>query len=270
MDNLSDRTTCALILVVSLLFVLSLIGADVQAGRVESRIKALLPDNSMLRDFEPIPSTEKLLVIYIVDPEVAKQDPDRTYSTCPPLVNGQPIRGEYHLALYEGGNFVNEATIPRYSSRRLRIIYRQTVSNIESRGFTAMNPVQEEGSFEMKRVQLLTLSDLTGDGLAHQFQIEVFGGACGHALVLTAGYSQKRNEAVVYPIRGENPFRPYYWHDNFYPNDEGIVEWEFQCADHGNDVYHHQRFVFDKDLEAYVLTESEKVKCEEKHDWWSD
>jgi len=252
-----------------LIFTFSSFTTDIENHRVKRRIKALLPDNSMLRDCEHLPSTGKFLVIYIVEPKIEKYEPNRSYSTCPPLVHGQPIRGEYHLALYEEGYFVNDTAIPRVSSRELKLVYRQTVSNIESRGFTAMNPIQDEGdSFEMKRVKLLTLSDLTGDGLAHQFQVKMFGGACGHALVLTAGYSKKENRAVVYPIRGENPFRPYYWYDNFYPNREGVVEWEFQCADHGNDVYEHKRFVFNEELEAYVLTVNEQVKCEEKHDWW--
>ncbi|MEF8799139.1 MAG: hypothetical protein V5A79_06970, partial [Candidatus Bipolaricaulota bacterium] len=109
-----------------LVFTFSSFTADIETRGVKRRIKALLPDNSMLRDCEHLPSTEKFLVIYIVDPKIEKYEPNRSYSTCPPLVHGQPIRGEYHLALYEEGYFVNDTTIPRVSSRKLKLVYRQT------------------------------------------------------------------------------------------------------------------------------------------------
>ncbi|MBS3788314.1 hypothetical protein KGY79_09000 [Candidatus Bipolaricaulota bacterium] len=234
---------------------------------VKNRIKALLPKNSMLRDYEQIPNMDKYLVIYITDPEIEEHEPDTDYSTCPPLVHGQPIYGEYHLALYDDGYFINDVTIPWNSSWEMKIVYRQPEGNVRRRSFEEMYPDKDE-PFRMKRVKLLTFSDLTGDGLPHQFQIEVFGGSCGHASVLTAGYSKKEDKAVIYPIKGRNPFRPYYWHDNFYPNENGEFTWELRCGDHGNGTYKREKFEFDKDLQAYVLEESEKTPCEEKRDWW--
>ncbi|MFW6104912.1 MAG: hypothetical protein ACOC6I_03630, partial [Candidatus Bipolaricaulota bacterium] len=77
----------SLLLTISLvlIFTFSAFTADIEAREVKRRIKALLPDNSMLRDCERLPSTEKFLVIYIVEPKIEKYDPNRSYSTCPPL-----------------------------------------------------------------------------------------------------------------------------------------------------------------------------------------
>lgn len=268
MARLAKSKASHFILIISFLL-LTLFPSLSLAGTtgVKNRIKALIPKDSMLRDYELIPNTDKYLVIYIVDPEKEEHGPDTDYSTCPPLVNGQPIYGKYHLALYDDGYFINNVTIPWTSSWEMKIVYRQPEGNVRRRSFEEMYPEKDE-PFRMKRVKLLTFSDLTGDGLAHQFQIEVFGGACGHSYVLTAGYSKERNKVMVYPIRGANPFRPYYWHDNFYPDENGEYTWELRCGDHGNGTYQREKYVFDQELQAYVLKEKESTPCEEKRDWW--
>jgi|GEM_PF-6250069 len=266
-DNPNFSVAIFLLTIFLLTFAASTTVADAGENDTVGRIKALLPEGSMLRDYEPVPNTDKFLVIYIVDPEIEEHEPDTDYSTCPPLVNGQPIYGEYHLALYDDGHFVNDVTIPWDSSWKMKIVYRQPEENLRWKSFEEMYPEKDE-PFRMKRVKLLTFSDLTGDGLAHQFQIEVFGGACGHASVLTAGYSKERNKAMVYPILGSNPFRPYYWHDNFYPNENGEFTWELRCGDHGNGTYQREEYVFDEELQAYILKEKESTPCKEKRDWW--
>ncbi|MBS3789217.1 hypothetical protein KGY64_08035 [Candidatus Bipolaricaulota bacterium] len=117
----------------------------------------------------------------------------------------------------------------------------------------------------MSEVHLLDLEDLTGDGKPYEFQIEVYVAGCGPVEVLTAGYSPYTNKAIVFPIIGKDPTDPYYWHDNFFPDETGTVNWEYRCGDHANTIYSRKKFEFNQTIEAYVMTEYERISCKEKY-----
>ena len=234
-----------------------------------SRVEKLLPKGAFFRDYARIPETDKVLVLYILDYEIAKEYPPDAYITCPGQVNGQPIEGEYYLALIENDIVVNSVPLPTEGRlgnirSRLRIVYRQLNKFIHRR-FNGPEPETEEEALEMSEIHLLDLEDLTGDGKQYEFQIEVYIAGCGHVEVLTAGYSPDQNKAIVFPIIGKNPTDPYYWHDNFFPDETGTVDWEYRCGDHANTIYSHEKFEFNQTIEAFVMTEYERISCKEKY-----
>lgn len=234
-------------------------------GRVEN----LLPNGAFLRDYTRIPETDKELVLYILDYDIAKRDPPDSYYTCPGRVNGQPIEGEYHLALVENDRMVNTVTLPTEGrvgdiTSKLRIVYRQLNKIIHKR-FNGPKPENKKEALEMSEVHLLELEDLTGDGKPYEFQIEVYAAGCGHVEVLTAGYSPSQNEAIVFPIIGKNPTDPYYWHDNFFPDENGTVNWEYKCGDHANTIYSREKFEFNQTIEAFIMTEYVRMPCKKKY-----
>lgn len=113
---------------------------------------------------------------------------------------------------------------------------------------------------QFAEAKLLRLRGLNGNGLPHEFQLEVYIVACSHVQVLTAGYSARQQRAVIYPIlEGQ---ATYYWHDNFYPDAKGTIEWRFRCGDHANDIDARKTFEFDRVMEAYVLTRHSETPCE--------
>lgn len=231
---------------------------------LEHQIQELLPQGAMLRDFVVIPSTNKALVIYIQDPVIEPEDDPDIYYTCPGEVNGQSISGEYHLALFKNGRFVNDVIIPDdesgVSPRRQGIVFRQ-LKGLIHRHYGEYQPLDETEAQQLVEVKLLRLTDLNGDGLPHEFQLKVYLAACGHVQVLTAGYSAKQKKAVVYPILEQGNRDPYYWHDNFYPDENGTVHWRFQCGDHANNIDARKTFEFDQEKEAYVLTSHSETPC---------
>lgn len=242
-------------------------GRQAESGTsLEERVQTVLPQGALLRDLEPIPGTRKALVIYILDPDIDEEQPlDDYVLTCPGQVNGQAIRGAYHLALFENGRFVNDVRIPGDVifgdiPGQTGIVYRQLEALIRGQHATARENV-EDGTAQLAEVKLLRLRDLNGDGRPHEFNLRVYLAACGHVQVLIAGYSAKQGRAIVYPLLGDHK-SPDYWHDNFYPDQDGTVHYRFACADHANDVEVLKTFEFDAQLEAYVLTSRSERECE--------
>lgn len=233
-------------------------------------VEVLLPEGAFFRDYTRISGTDKVLVVYILDYEITKQYPPDIYeNTCPGEVNGQTITGEYHLSLVENSRIINDVKLPIESrigniTTRLGIIYRQ-LNEIIHWNFNGPKPEDKKEALEMSEVHLLDLKDYTGDGKPYEFQIEVYVAGCGHVEVLTAGYSPKRDEAIVFPIIGKEPTDPYYWHDNFFPDETGTVNWDFKCGDHANTIYAREKFVFNQTIEAFVMTAYERISCEEKY-----
>jgi hypothetical protein len=232
---------------------------------LKGHIEKLLPQGAMLRDFVAIPSTNKALVIYIQDPVIEPEDdPDVYLYTCPGQVHGQPITGEYHLALFMNERFVNDVIIPDdesgLSTRRQGIVFRQ-VKGLLHRYDDHHQPLDEDEADQLVEVKLLNLKDLNGDGLPHEFQLKMYLAACGHVQVLTAGYSARQEKAMAYPIVEQGNQDPYYWHDNFYPDKNGTVHWRFLCGDHANNIDARKTFEFDQDREAYVLTSHSETPC---------
>jgi hypothetical protein len=188
--------------------------------------------------------------------------------SCPGLVNGQTMRGEYHLILIEGDKIINEITLPpdkgEFITNTIGIVYRQLNKIIDSSYGGPESEIKAE-AMEMSKVHLLDLTDVNGDGVPYEFQIIVFYASCGHVEVLTGGYSPKRDKAIIFPIIGINPTEPYYWHDNFFTDENGTVNYEFTCGDHGNEIYRGKKFEFNQTIEAFVLTEFEQISCEENY-----
>jgi len=269
-----SRINCLAIAGILLVLMISnslLLGADTTRNdnTFDEELRVLLPEGAFFRDYARIPKTDKVLVLYILDYEIAQEYPPDAYITCPGRVNGQPIEGEYHLALVENDKVVNRVSLPTKGRlgnirSRLRIVYRQLNKSIHSR-FNGPKPETEEEALEMSEVHLLDLEDITGDGKPYEFQIEVYVAGCGHVEVLTAGYSPSQNRAIVFPIIGKDPTDPYYWHDNFFPDETGTVNWEYKCGDHASTIYAHEKFEFNQTIEAYVMTEYERISCEEKY-----
>ncbi|MBS3789015.1 hypothetical protein KGY79_12575 [Candidatus Bipolaricaulota bacterium] len=236
---------------------------------VAKRIKNLLPEGAFLRDYSIISEKDKVLVLYILDYEIAKKYRPDAYITCPGQVHGQPIEGIYYLGLIENNKMVNSIKLPTKSRvettpGKLEIVYRQLNETIH-RKYNGPKPKSEKEAMEMSVVRLLNLKDLTGDGRPYEFQVEVYVSGCGHVEVLTAGYSPYRNEAIVFPIIGREPTEPYYWHDNFLPDETGTVNWEYKCGDHASTIYAHEKFEFNQTIEAFVMTEYERISCKEKY-----
>lgn len=225
-----------------------------------------LPMGAMLRDAEPIPGTGKALILYILDPEIAAEDPLESYAlTCPGEVNGQPIEGVYHLALVEDGAIVNDVEIPgdslaEHRPQRLRLVYRQLESILDGQRGAAMDRV-ENGTARLVEAKLLKLRDLNGDGLPHEFTLSYQLGACGHVRVLIAGYSVRQGRAIVYPILGDR-HSPYYWHDNFFPDKTGTIQWHLSCGDHGSPYGERKMFTFSEKRQAYVLRTRSQYECD--------
>lgn len=232
---------------------------------LEKQLVKLLPQGAMLRDFAPIPDTQKVLVIYIQDPVIDPEPIPDDLLICSGWVSGQAIRGVYHLALLEDGRIVNDTIIPDPSDwhwpvlRHIGLIFRHTKAVIHAR-FGGPKPMDDVDAQLFSKVRLMRLRDLNGDDLPHEFQLEVYVAACGYVQVLTAGYSAKQQKAMVYPILEGQAAR--YWHDNFHPDEQGRVHWQFQCGDHANDIDAKKTFEFDQAQDAYVLTSHSEAACE--------
>ncbi|MBS3789218.1 hypothetical protein KGY79_13615 [Candidatus Bipolaricaulota bacterium] len=91
-----------------------LIGADTTRNvtRFVEGLEVLLPKDAFLRDYTQTTGTNKVLVLYILDYKIAQEYRPDAYITCPGRVNGQPIEGEYHLALVENDRMVNNVPLP--------------------------------------------------------------------------------------------------------------------------------------------------------------
>lgn len=241
-----------------------LTGTQLSAERLEAQIRAQLPAGALLREFRPIPSTSKTLVIYI-EHSVVESDEGLEASiwTCSGQVNGQGIEGVYHLALWDGTRFASDVILPpawkETPSGVQTIVYRQ-YKQVLHRLWGGAAPLDKNDALKLVEVRLMQLKDLNGDGLAHEFQLVVYVAGCGHVQVLTAGYSVKQQKAIVYPVFEESD-EPSFWSDNFYPDETGVVRWKLPCGDHANDVDTEKTFGFDPAREAYVLRAHSETIC---------
>lgn len=235
---------------------------------IATRIEALLPENSFLREVELIPgvSPESYLLIYIEDPKFdeAQEDPNRMiYMSCPEVTEGQAIDGIYHLALFQNNSIVNDKIIPVGGvatdnlEPRQKLVFKNTKINIFWM-FNGSEPSKQE-EYNLEQVKLINFKDYTGDGQKYEFKLTGATFPCGHTEFLVAGYDKKNNETVIYPIVENQDI--FYWWDNFDPDSTGKAEWRFQCGDHGNDVEEYKLYQFDADKGNYILTENKETPC---------
>ncbi len=243
---------------------------------ITTRVEALLPKNSFLRELALIPDIfpESYLLIYVEDPkfnEIPKDASGYIYMSCPEVTEGQAIEGIYHLALFQNNSIVNDKIIPvgdnvvfnnseeagESAALRQKLVFKNTKINIYWM-FNGLEPSKQE-EYNLEKVTLINFKDYTGDGQKYEFKLIGATFPCGHTEFLIAGYDQENNKAVVYPVvENQDTF---YWRDNFDPDSVGKVEWRFQCGDHGNDLEEYKLYQFNTDQENYILTEDKETPC---------
>ncbi len=240
-------------------------------------IKKVLGEDIFVRDIEPVPGEQNIyLAIYIENP-VFDNDPDLSlaekgllYFSCPETTMGQGTSGTYHLAAFrtsgQAVDLVNDEVL-RLTTRtdnpvpdQPRLSFRNTRFNLETS--TACQAGFAECREDQKTIlvaKLLKFSDLTGDGKANEFKVVGDQTPCGHIETGIAGFNTK---ALLYPIYTNlKATERQMMFDNFVPDKNGEVSWQFTCGDHGNQIEQNKLFRFDAKKQAYILVSSSEKTC---------
>lgn len=231
---------------------------------------ALNAQNGSVEEFQFLPADAKIietanlttnseksraLVLWMQQPEKVVRDPDAGY--CGDAVYGDHWFGPTRLSLVDlaTGRVVNTIKIvgPAFlkdpaDSFRVPFLVPNTyyfVPHVNSKG---------EG-----KPQILKLRDLTGDGLADEFVMFMYG-ACGIAETGVFGYDQSSDRVLQYPIevRSGNDaldaLETELWVDQIFaekPNRPG--HWSFTWRPrHGSDDTIHEEVSFDPTRHVFV------------------
>jgi hypothetical protein len=239
--------------VVMLLLVWALIGVEMYTSRpeyVRNSMLKVIPKGAILRDYVKMEDTKvtAYLLIYVEKGYTMEDVNAESLMSCPGEINGQPIRGNYHLGLFENNKLVNEVPIPGEpydnTGELLPLVYRNTKGNIYS------DPNRPD-KLETEVVPLLVLKDYTGDSLPFEFLLKTTEGGCGFWDGLVGGYDPETNKAVIYSD----------WIQRLSPDDKGYFHYLFDCGDHGNDVKVEQDYQFSPAAKRFIQTSEKKTSC---------
>ena len=208
------------------------------------------------------PATLVLFVTNATEPAVHAELGE--LMSCPEMVTGIPLAGDYHVGLVRGGALVSQVSIPRVNEgtdepSRSAIALPLRNTRQWNAVFWGGEPTE---SHEVEPTKLMRLADFDGDGHAWEFRL-VQPGVCGHVMTLLAGYSARRREAIVYPIIEHG--RRIWWQDNLFPSPMNPlareVRWRIPCGDHGMEVDWRRRYEYRADQEAWVLIGERRKDC---------
>jgi hypothetical protein len=168
--------------------------------------------------------------------------------SCPEMILGQSITGNYHLGLWQNGKIVNEIPISspygEMGNKELSLVYRNTKENI----YTAYGG---EDKYTVEKVSLLKLSNYTGRGKNWDVLFKTTAGGCGFWDGLVAGYDPGTNRVVAFST----------WLPRFEPDRTGEFHYLFECGDHGNDTRIETDFAFNSTQKKFTIVSDKSTKC---------
>jgi hypothetical protein len=233
---------------------------NAQNGSVGDFGKLLATGAKIIETANPTTNVGKIrvFVLWMQQPKKVVRDPDVGY--CGDDVYGDHWFGPTRLSLVDvtDGRILNTIKIvgPAFigdpaDSFRLPYFVSNTyyyVPRVNSKG---------EG-----KPQVLRLRDLTGDGVADEFVMFMYG-ACGIAETSVFGYDQRSDRALQYPVEvrsGNDAPETEFWVDQIFakkPNRPG--HWSFTWEPgHGSEDIIHEEVSFDPVRQVFV--DGRKIK----------
>lgn len=169
-----------------LLVVWGMIGTGIITGSpeyIKNSLTKVIPQGAMLRDYIKLNGTRDLsyLLIYIEKGYTPLDVKPGEMMSCQGEVAGQPIRGKYHLGLFEKNKLVNDIVI---SNSQVELVYKNIKGNI-------YNDLNRADKLETEVVPLLVLKDF-------KFILKTSGKGCGSVKELVAGYVQDTNQVKIF------------------------------------------------------------------------
>ena len=231
---------------------------------VQASLQAVLGPTRRLRDYASF-VTEKgeraTLLLFVMDGiELPAKEPLEEILDCPSMVEGIPLRGNYHVGLVVGAKLINEIAIPRI---RPDWVLAFPLKNEATFNHCFWGQGEETESIAFEATKLIRLADFTGDGHAWEFRL-VQPNVCGHLYTLLAGYSPRQRRAIVYPIVRER--KRWYWEEDLFPSPEKPnatnVRTVWHCGDHGVEIQTEKVFVYNPRQEGWVLASDRSTECE--------
>ncbi|MFZ4648914.1 MAG: hypothetical protein ACOYMB_04810 [Patescibacteria group bacterium] len=231
----------------------------IESDPVRMEVSKSIPKGSFFRDLEKIPGTNKYLGIYISDYSFYDRG-NLSFHSCDELVYGQTdIEGDYYLFLFDGGDIIAKKNIPKYNcgdDGQSTEVFLNTKSNNEYIYGSGV----EGNNRETERTKLINFHDYTGDGLEHEFNMVGCYNSCGNMDWLVAGFSQKTNSPVIFPVEFKDS-KISYWVNNFIPKNDGTVKTEVPCGEHGSEYNIIKEFKFDRSDNSYKSIFESKKYC---------
>ncbi len=223
---------------------------EVQDRYSFEQLQSVLPEGTLLREFTYIPGVTptSYLLLYV---EKGNKLDDWGYDSCPGMILGVAIAGNYHLALFQNGTVISDVKIPKPSdyddATSLELVYKNTKENIFGLDANASD------ANEVIVASLLQLKDYTGEGKKYEVVFTTTQGGCGIFDGLVAGYDPEDNKVRLYSD----------WIPRFSPNSSGEFNYLFECGDHGNVTRIEETYEFDKSAKKFIQTSHKETPCEE-------
>ncbi len=240
---------------------------------IEDEIKAALPPGSFLREFEKIPDIkgDVYIGLYVLNSKsslkkenpVGQSDPSNLFFTCPEATVGQPIVGDYYLFSFSDKVLTSTLVVPSSYGDSLSVenmfsFYNTTWNNCNYFDFISEG-CQNKATNILEKTKLIQMLDLTGDKKRFEFVLTGTAEGCGYISRLIAGYDEKLNSVVIYPVNSSGKI--YYWNYRFIPIDGtcSVVE---LCGDYGNETYERRDYGFNALTKQYDLIYEEIKECQ--------
>jgi hypothetical protein len=239
--------------VATLLIVWGLIARGLISNSPESIRKNIgkgLPEGALLRDYVKLTDTKDgtYLFIYIDKGYTEEKTAPEAMMSCPGEITGQPIRGRYHLGLFQGNKLVNSVVIPdgnfNLPDYKLAIVHYNIKGNI-------YHDLNRPDKMEIEELSLLVMKDYTGDGKPYEFLLKTTEGGCGFWDGLVAGYDPETNQAAVFSD----------WIPNLEPDNTGYYHYIFSCGNHGNEVEVLEDYQYSPAIKRFVKTSEKETPC---------
>ncbi|HUW21600.1 MAG TPA: hypothetical protein VMW41_02920 [Candidatus Bathyarchaeia archaeon] len=215
----------------------------------EESISALLPEGVFLRDYQRVPNVghELMLVLYI---EKDYQFSPWSFESCPGAILGKAIRGQYHLALVNSQQLIDDIAVPaayvESQPSGLELAYENTKENLYPVG-----QYDNKDKDQLETVKLLKLQDYTGDNQEYEFLLTTTAGGCGFWDGLVAGYDPVDKKLVLYSG----------WLPRLKPNQKGEFDYLFDCGDHGNQTRVESRYQFNPQTKEFEKVWEKETDC---------
>lgn len=224
---------------------------------VKTEIEKLLPKKTFLRDCTEIPlwlhglvpldshNRDLYLFVYI---ENGYQSSFYDFNSCPGEIMGTALRGNYHLALFQKNQIIDDIVLPKSGYQdQLELPYLNTKENLYEKG-----EYLEKEKNKLEKVKLLTFKNYTGSNRDLDLILTTTGGGCGFYDSLVAGYDEGQNKIILYSgwIGGLNPDR----------NGESYVL--FSCGNHGNTVQSEIKYKFNPTSKKFEKIYEKETPCD--------
>jgi hypothetical protein len=238
-----------------------------------------IPQKAFLREYKKLEDVKKncyigLYVINYKEPTTPIIPPRNSDESNPPTnyfldcisaTNGQTLSGDYYAFIYKNGKITSSVKLPKpaeLDTIPLFLCLYNTPSNINDQyDYEGKNTNNKEvlSNNTLKKVDLIQLMDLTGDGKKNEFLLSINYSGCGFRDHLVVGYNEKKDKVMVYPV-AENGYIQY-WCERFVPK-KGFASVVYGCGDHGNDTYIRNDYRFNPQKDLYENVYSEKKVCQ--------